>query len=107
MASDALQCPWCHNWRREIHLLIDTYLKFALGQIAGTIISAVCVAGVLLGAKGKSWEEFITTPSFAILVLIVVVTVVLYVVTQVFAVRYRRRIEQATKGLWTRPWWTF
>jgi len=120
MPSDALQCPSCHNWRREIHLLIEAYRKLALGQIATMIIGVLLALGVCLWRledaiegngvtipKRFSFAKFQSTPSFAIVVFIVVLTVVVYGVTQVFAVRYRRRIQQATMGLWQRPWWTF
>ena len=119
MPSDALQCPWCRNWRRDIHLLIQTYRELALWQIATAIISGLLIAGAFflglpdamennkLLERTFSFEKFLNTPSFDIIVLVVVLTVVVYVPTQVHAVRCRHRIQQATKGLWIRPWWTF
>ena len=120
MPSDALQCSSCQNWRRDIHRLVDTYRKLALAQLfsitfGGLLAAILFITGAQHPSARKttlfssefSFEKFVTTPSFAIGVVITVLVVVVWVVTQVPAARTRRRIQQATKGLWKRPWWTF
>ncbi|MGO8746509.1 MAG: GYF domain-containing protein [Thermoguttaceae bacterium] len=120
MPSDALQCSSCQNWRREIHVLIDTYRKLALGQLAVHAIGVpLAVIVFIMGARQPSarittlwdsefsFEKFVTTPAFAIGVLIVVLVWGVWAVLQVPAAKVRRRIQKTTKGLWKRPWWTF
>ena len=120
MPLDAIQCASCQNWRQDIHRLIDTYCKLALGQYAAMMIGGLFACFVFVnGARQPnarttmlfssefSFEKFVSTPSFAIGVVFVVLTMVVWAVMQVPAAGTRRRIQQATKGLWKRPWWTY
>lgn len=54
-----------------------------------------------------SFEKFVATPFFAIGLLIVICVVVAWVATQIAAARTRRRIQEKSKGLWKRPWWSY
>ena len=107
MSLDAIQCPSCQNWRRDIHQLIDTYRKLQLAQLATVIIGGLIAFFVIQNARESATlfkpAEFPTGP----VVLIGVATAVIWLTTQVPSVSTRHRIEELTKGLWQRPWWTF
>ena len=52
MPSEAVQCSSCRNWRRDVHLLIDTYRKLAIAQLAAFTIGGTLAALVLItGAR--------------------------------------------------------
>jgi len=120
MPADAIQCASCQNWRRDIHLLVATYRKLALAQMAAMLVGLplaviLFITGMnhpsarnqTLFTSEFSFEKFATTPFFAIGVVLVVVVVVVYAATQGPAVRTRHQIQKLTGGLWKRPWWTF
>jgi len=114
MSQEALQCSSCQNWRRDIHVLIDTYRKFTLAQVAAIMLGGLVVFVLVVTTKeARTWtgqfsfEKFRGTPSFVAAVVTVIVVVLVGIITQVSAVGYRERIRKATNGLWKRPWWTF
>ena len=118
MSSDAIQCSSCRNWRQDIHLLIDTYRKLMLAQVVACTIGALLASLLFVAAAasattetlfGRSFssEKFFASPWFVLAVLLSVLVVVVWIVTVAPAVRTRHRIQQATKGLWERPWWSF
>jgi hypothetical protein len=53
--DDALKCPHCHKWRRDIQDDINKNLKWAVSGIGCGILGAVFVA---VGLSGETWREW-------------------------------------------------
>ncbi|MEX2288392.1 MAG: hypothetical protein WD648_14950 [Planctomycetaceae bacterium] len=80
--------------------------------IIGALLAGISLAVAAFSAIERtflgdrfSFAKLITTPWFAVGVVILIAVSVAYVVTQKHAAEIKRRIDDASGGLWQRPWW--